>query len=101
MPERPDEASGSIWGWGRGNKGQLGCMETANSPTPGHVSEDLLPEEVVQVACGDFHSAAVTTSGSVWTWGDGHFGRLGHGDEKIGTYPRIVGKSFDIVCFRY
>jgi len=32
-----------------------------------------------QVACGDTHSLCVTADGSVWAWGTGFDGRLGHG----------------------
>jgi alpha-tubulin suppressor-like RCC1 family protein len=31
--------------------------------------------DVVQVACGDFHSVALTSDGSTWTWGAGILGK--------------------------
>jgi hypothetical protein len=41
-----------------------------------------------QVACGEFHAAAVTSGGLLFTWGDGLAGKLGHGDEASCAAPR-------------
>ncbi|KAK4421570.1 PH, RCC1 and FYVE domains-containing protein 1 [Sesamum alatum] len=42
------------------------------------------------VACGEYHSSAVTRSGDLYTWGDGHFGLLGHGNEVSQWVPKRV-----------
>jgi len=43
------------------------------------------------VACGEFHTAAVTEeNSSVYTWGLGIWWRLGHGDEEDQLSPRRV-----------
>lgn len=41
----------------------------------------LAGKQVVQIACGSTHSAAVTSEGELYTWGRGNYGRLGHGKE--------------------
>jgi hypothetical protein len=41
---------------------------------------------VVTVAAGQWHAAALTDKGHIYTWGVGHQGRLGHGD----TISRFV-----------
>lgn len=43
-----------------------------------------------QVSCGPYHTAAVTTDGELYTWGNGQFGRLGHGDTTSVFTPRRV-----------
>ena len=39
----------------------------------------LAGKQVVQIACGSTHSAAITSEGELYTWGRGNYGRLGHG----------------------
>mgnify|MGYP002828723665 CR=1 FL=1 len=37
---------------------------------------------VVDIACGRMHAVAMTADGSVYTWGSGRDGALGHGRRK-------------------
>lgn len=50
--------------------------------------------QVVAVSCGPYHTAAVTMDGSLFTWGNGLFGKLGHGDSRTVLTPRRV-EAFD------
>jgi alpha-tubulin suppressor-like RCC1 family protein len=61
--------------WGRCDSGQLGIgedwlHESEGAGTLGvnlpHVVEDFDGQKIAQVACGAFHTAAVTESGSVY-----------------------------------
>ena len=36
------------------------------------------------------HSLALTADGSVWSWGSGDYGKLGHGDEQRQLLPKKV-----------
>lgn len=48
---------------------------------------------VVQIAtsCGsDGHSLAVTDTGEVFSWGDGDFGKLGHGNNDRQQKPKQI-----------
>ena len=38
----------------------------------------------------DGHSLAVGRNGDVWSWGDGDYGKLGHGDSKTQKQPMII-----------
>lgn len=42
------------------------------------------------MAAGSHHSAAVTSSGELFTWGLGEYGRLGHGDTQSQFLPKRV-----------
>ncbi len=50
---------------------------SAGSPV---LVEGLHDKRVVRVTAGGSHSAAVTESGQLYTWGKGSYGRLGHGE---------------------
>ena len=44
---------------------------------------------VVAAAAGWHHSSAVTEDGALWTWGDGYYGQLGHGDAQRCLVPTV------------
>ncbi|KAH9607252.1 hypothetical protein KSS87_015586 [Heliosperma pusillum] len=50
----------------------------------------LSGETIVKVACGTNHTVAVDSNGSVYTWGFGGYGRLGHREQKDEFSPRRV-----------
>ena len=82
---------GALWACRVGGDGQLGLNDVANR----HVFELVGARafggaRVVAAAAGDFHSAAVTEDGALWTWGFGRDGRLGHGDKEAQLAPKLV-----------
>ncbi|KAG5180010.1 regulator of chromosome condensation 1/beta-lactamase-inhibitor protein II, partial [Tribonema minus] len=71
-----------VLAWGEGREGQLGSGKAhARWDTP-RVIPGLAGKQVASVSCGSAHSAAVTCSGEVYTWGRGFEGQLGHGSSK-------------------
>ncbi|CEM39184.1 unnamed protein product [Vitrella brassicaformis CCMP3155] len=46
--------------------------------------------EFVDVSGGGAHTLALDSHGSVWAWGSGQWGRLGHGDSRTCFEPRCV-----------
>lgn len=42
------------------------------------------------MSCGPFHAAAISNDGRLFTWGDGLFGKLGHGDHESCSSPRQI-----------
>ncbi|KAM9476980.1 E3 ubiquitin-protein ligase HERC2-like [Clarias gariepinus] len=73
--------SGQVFSWGAGGEGQLGhSSPVAKCPKPVPVQIELLVQiPVVQVACGNFHSLALTKGGEVFSWGQNKYGQLGLG----------------------
>uniref|UniRef100_T1IG44 BTB domain-containing protein n=1 Tax=Rhodnius prolixus TaxID=13249 RepID=T1IG44_RHOPR len=60
---------GELYSWGDNNLGKLGNGTILCRDTPGRV---LLPEDVkvIQAACGDRYTAAITSAFKVLHWGD-------------------------------
>jgi alpha-tubulin suppressor-like RCC1 family protein len=56
---------------------------------------DLSGKGVVQVACGDWHTSAVTREGCLYTWGDGTAGILGHGTPHRQWAPKRVERPLE------
>eukprot|EP00931_Biecheleriopsis_adriatica_P048535 TRINITY_DN28041_c0_g1_i1.p1 TRINITY_DN28041_c0_g1~~TRINITY_DN28041_c0_g1_i1.p1 ORF type:complete len:940 (-),score=156.95 TRINITY_DN28041_c0_g1_i1:27-2846(-) len=76
------------FGWGK--NGQLGMDCPVNCTNPTHVV-GLKAREVCGVAAGSRCTAAVTSSGQVYTWGKGDEGQLGHDATEEGLLaPRMV-----------
>ena len=48
-----------------------------------------------RVACGIFHTAAVKTDGTLWSWGKNKYGGLGLGDTTHRSSPVQVGTLTD------
>ncbi|NP_001091192.1 RCC1 domain containing 1 L homeolog [Xenopus laevis] len=51
-----------------------------------------LPQEsdASKISCGSRHTAAVSRSGELYTWGWGKYGQLGHGDTISLDQPKLV-----------
>ena len=58
--------------------GQGNTEDSPNQVLPCEVEDAFDGQPVVCCSVSDGHMAAVTRDGSVWTWGRGSFGRLGH-----------------------
>ena len=66
---------------GLGVSGRLGVGDETNRLRPTLLDRALFDSEaVVMVACGEDHTAVLTESSSVYTFGRGRDGQLGHGD---------------------
>lgn len=81
---------GSLWMWGSNEYGQLGTGTTGGDTvsdwglsyqsTPVKVMDD-----VAAVSVSLYHTAAIKTDGSLWTWGLNDCGQLGNGRKGNGT----------------
>jgi len=69
------KTDGTLWTWGINTNVQLGDNTTTNRSTP--VTTFAGGTNWKQVAVGSFHTAAIKTDGTLWTWGGNNVGRLG------------------------
>lgn len=70
--------------------GKLGHGTESACSTPKRV-EGLVGLAVGQIACGSRHTAVVTTTGALYTFGDKENGVVGHGETEGHQYtPRLV-----------
>ncbi|CAL8329977.1 unnamed protein product [Merluccius merluccius] len=83
--------SGTVFGWGQNDVGQLGLGDTTDRATPVTV-ECLHLKKTVAVSCGERHTAVLTKGGVVFTFGGGGFGQLGHNSLLNELRPRVVAE---------
>ncbi|KAF7119963.1 hypothetical protein RHSIM_Rhsim13G0211900 [Rhododendron simsii] len=82
--------SGDLYTWGDGHLGILGHGNAVSHWAPKRVNGPLEGIHVSSLSCGPWHTAVVTSSGQLFTFGDGTFGVLGHGDRESVSKPREV-----------
>lgn len=89
---------GEVFTWGSNREGQLGYTSVDTQPTPRRVSS--LRSRIVSVAAANKHTAVVSETGEVFTWGCNKEGQLGYGTSNSASNytPRLVeslkGKVF-------
>ncbi|GAX81426.1 hypothetical protein CEUSTIGMA_g8856.t1 [Chlamydomonas eustigma] len=83
-------SAGQLFTWGSNSAGQLGHGDTFPVVEPKKLLAFGNGVKILQVSCGPYHTAAVTDEGCLYTWGNGLFGKLGHGDASSVFTPRRV-----------
>ncbi len=82
---------GEMTSFGFGQYGQLGHGSASNESEPKSIAFFTNSHRIVkQIAAGQSHSICLTAEGSVFTWGAGEHGQLGHGQLKSVTLPTEV-----------
>ncbi|XP_045308261.1 RCC1 domain-containing protein 1 isoform X2 [Leopardus geoffroyi] len=93
--------TGDIYIWGWNESGQLALpsrsLAEVGNTAAGEASglkEDgcdvRTAEDAVKASCGSRHTAVVTRTGELYTWGWGKYGQLGHRDTSSLDRPRRV-----------
>jgi len=91
-------SSGQVFAFGLNQNGQLGnathAGTTEPNPKPALVTFPGISGQVTQIAAGDRHSLALTSSGQLYAFGDNGFGQLGipanAGNETANPVPTLV-----------
>jgi alpha-tubulin suppressor-like RCC1 family protein len=79
------KTDGTLWSWGYGGFGQLGTNDTTTRSIP--VTTFAGGTNWKQISAGGFHTAAIKTDGTLWTWGNGNAGGLGTNDTTDRSTP--------------
>ena len=93
-------ADGSVEGCGKGSNGRLGLGDSENRGTLTRITtfpEGVKIFQISQAKSGDGHSLAITNTGQVYSWGEGSYGRLGHGDTVTVKSPKLIEALKDVV----
>lgn len=87
---------GRVFSFGLNDRGQLGHSQM--DPFVSTPEEVLIPEDIVSVAAGHYHSLALDRNGNIWSWGSNDQGQLGLG-ANVGRIwePRLVTAIRDTV----
>jgi alpha-tubulin suppressor-like RCC1 family protein len=91
------KTNGSLWGWGGNGYGQLGVSDTVPRNTPTQVSYYYWwwYSNWSSVSCGYYHTIAIRTDGTLWTWGYNAYGQLGLGNTESRLYPNQASGGTD------
>ncbi|KFO86828.1 E3 ISG15--protein ligase HERC5, partial [Buceros rhinoceros silvestris] len=82
---------GELFTWGQNAHGQLGVGRQTTLIDQPQLLKTLKGIPLAQIAAGGAHSAAVSLSGAVYSWGKNDFGQLGLGDSEDRDCPSYVG----------
>ncbi|KPA76098.1 hypothetical protein ABB37_07874 [Leptomonas pyrrhocoris] len=88
---------GELFTWGVGYQGRLGHGSKTPAYVPTLVQGALEGQHVVDVACGSFHTVALTSKGDVFCWGDNASGQCGttaNSPDAFTAPYRVVGLEY-------
>ena len=83
---------GTVSACGKGSYGRLGLGDSNNQPQPKKLSFDTRHaiKKISSSRGSDGHTLALTMDGDVFSWGDGDYGKLGHGNSSTQKYPKLI-----------
>lgn len=84
---------GTLFSWGNNDCGQLGLgsdFENCTIISQPTVLKALIGVPIAFIACGGYHSFAITKSGVVYGWGRNSFGQLGLHNQKNHSLPSLL-----------
>ncbi|MER0169668.1 MAG: hypothetical protein DU489_03485 [Nitrosomonas sp.] len=93
------KSDGSLWTWGKYNRGRLGDG-TGSRHRPGE--DSLNPKKIDSgpfqlVSAGGGHTVAIKADGSLWAWGTNSSGQLGDGTDIDSLVPKQIGTGFKAI----
>jgi alpha-tubulin suppressor-like RCC1 family protein len=82
-------ADKEVYSWGMGSCGRLGHGSEDDEMLPRRI-ESLRNCNIISIAAGYDHSAAISAEGRLWMWGFGGWNQLGTGDKKNALKPTLI-----------
>jgi hypothetical protein len=79
------KTDGTLWSWGNNVYGQLGDNTKTQRVTP--IQEFTLGTSWKQIACGFYHTVAIKSDGTLWSWGLSSDGQLGYNSSNQKCTP--------------
>ena len=83
-------SNGTVMANGKGSYGRLGNGASASSSSPILIEFPAPIRKIFTSKGSDGHSIAIGKNGQIWTWGDGDYGKLGHGDSTTQKSPKLI-----------
>jgi alpha-tubulin suppressor-like RCC1 family protein len=77
-----------LWIWGYNVYGALGDGTTVSKSSPIQIGTLTNWKQVV---CGQYHTTAIKTDGTLWAWGFNNYGQLGDNTRVNKSSPIQVG----------
>jgi len=84
------KTNGTLWSWGRNQSGQLGLNVPSNYSSPMQVGSLTTWLSVSASSYGDNFANAITSSYTLWSWGQNTYGQLGDGTTTTRSSPVLV-----------
>lgn len=81
---------GEVSACGKGSYGRLGLGDSTNRSVPKRVLLDRPVKKLSSSKGSDGHTLALTEDGLVYSWGDGDYGKLGHGNNATHKQPKQI-----------
>ncbi|CAA9988755.1 guanidine nucleotide exchange factor, putative [Plasmodium knowlesi strain H] len=80
--------SGDMYSWGYGANGRLGLESIQSYNRPQLVKALQKKNRIIYVCSGESHSGCIDADNNVYTWGNGKYYKLGHGDDNDVWSPK-------------
>jgi len=84
------ESNGYVWSWGDNVSGQLGSGDYLDGLSPARTAAGVGIANVISPAAGRISSLALSSKGTVYSWGDNSQGQLGIGSTTDSNTPGYV-----------
>ncbi|KAL1502111.1 hypothetical protein ABEB36_007304 [Hypothenemus hampei] len=91
QPAITNRSAGELFTWGPNSNNSLGSQHSRSVPESMDIFHKQYPNEnVAQILINEFHCVILTDTGSVYSCGHGHGGRLGLGIQHTEVIPKPV-----------